>query len=113
MLRNGEVISVMDVNGGEQVIELHARSSKDLRLIFHTILGEGFVHVQSFELICVVLQDGLPLVARRMLVVFGVPVEDLVDRLLRGHLQTHITPTVNFSNGISYMELKRPNMANF
>lgn len=79
----------MDVDGGEQVIELHARSPEHLRLIFHAVLRERLGHVQRFELHHVVLQDGLPLVARRVLVVFRVPVEDLVDRLLRGHLHTY------------------------
>lgn len=89
-LRNGEVVGVMEVNGGEQVIELHACSTKDLRLVFHAILRERLVHVQSFELHHVILQHSLPLVACRMLVVLCVPIQDLVDRLLRRHLHVHI-----------------------
>lgn len=75
---------------GEEVIELHPRAPELLGLVFHAILRQRLVHVQRDELLHVVLQDGLPLVARRMLVVFRVPVQDLVDGLLRGHLQSHI-----------------------
>lgn len=72
----------MEVQDGEQVVELHARTPEVLRLVLDAILRQRLVHVKRDELHGVVLQDGLPLVARRMLVVLRVPVQDLVDGLL-------------------------------